>query len=750
MQKYLLETLGKIYIDKENLSQKEANKDQANAFEANLVYCYGYVCSDELYDAISRLDNKKFKSLAKQIKPAHGEPLFKNFPETYPCNNAWELFFDAFFSGKETQVLSCGCEVTKDLQINRFNGCPICGQMFKKSEAFTPYKLDKNAANELLPVAQLATFEDIAELVKQKLRSPVRLSAEDLIFLNKFLVSQKNETIKLLLPERITLKETALTLAIGLSMQNEGKKEIVSAVLSKTSINVKDILRLAKGFSDRSGNLAEAINSKEKIKFRLKASQKKVLLDMLAGLNGSMQSIADTMRGNLDEWKRLLYAIHAGSKAGIVKSIADTAYNNLRGYNSFERALANVIGAKEIYCDELKSLFAWKPTIILRKIDYIVRNISDKVRASDIDEIFGSVEFQQALEKSTTKILLQVARLLDYRSENETTVRTYKPAGKNNTLRVESVSFSLEPLDKKIASRISADIKAVLNKRFSEQEAFKKGEKVYIGEALKTCVVPLTLNGISTGYKPLMRGTKIKLNDSTRFIRAFTYWKGDMVDLDLSAEFYNFSSLNDRHDVCSYTRLNSLDGAAVHSGDVRSAPNGAFEFIDIDLQGVKAKGLNKIFIINNSYSGEEFEKLDAFIGVMESENRDYAKHFDPLKVRIKHDLKGSSRLNVGFAIDLENREILVMDVNRYSKPCDNIHTLRKPIELTYLGIDAYLSTYPNLYELIKLHADACGAKIVDSVEDADIVCDFGAEISPYDNNVIIDRFLRDEAQVINK
>ncbi|MFC5789563.1 hypothetical protein ACFPPE_06810, partial [Agromyces tardus] len=62
----------------------------------------------------------------------------------------------------------------------------------------------------------------------------------------------------------------------------------------------------------------------------------------------------------------------------------------------------------------------------------------------------------------------------------------------------------------------------------------------------------------------------------------------------------------------SYTSLRAVGG--VHSGDITSAPDGASEFIDLDLSKVRAR-----YIVPqvNIYSGESFDEVEeSFFGYM--------------------------------------------------------------------------------------------------------------------------------------
>ena len=79
-------------------------------------------------------------------------------------------------------------------------------------------------------------------------------------------------------------------------------------------------------------------------------------------------------------------------------------------------------------------------------------------------------------------------------------------------------------------------------------------------------------------------------------IRFFLWWKEGKidgkatgrVDLDLSATIFRSNWKYMNH--ISYTNLKEAKLGCCHSGDITSAPKGASEFIDIDLEKVRAAG----------------------------------------------------------------------------------------------------------------------------------------------------------------
>ena len=98
-------------------------------------------------------------------------------------------------------------------------------------------------------------------------------------------------------------------------------------------------------------------------------------------------------------------------------------------------------------------------------------------------------------------------------------------------------------------------------------------------------------------------------------MRFFVYWKQreQRTDYDLSVLLLDDDFLLAGQ--VSWTNLSEL--GAVHSGDITEAPDGATEFIDLDLGRVSAR-----YVVPqvNIYSGEGFDDAEeAFFGFMERE-----------------------------------------------------------------------------------------------------------------------------------
>lgn len=157
--------------------------------------------------------------------------------------------------------------------------------------------------------------------------------------------------------------------------------------------------------------------------------------------------------------------------------------------------------------------------------------------------------------------------------------------------------------------------------------------------------VALPISGKFTagGFGTLPRGSRTVLSHDV--LRFFVYWKetAACTDFDLSALMLDSGYRNPTW--LSYTNLRST--GARHSGDITSAPNGASEFIDIDLSRIPSR----IVVPQvNIYSGENFTEVEeSFFGFMLQDSGQEGKPFEAKTVRMKSELRGSGRVALPMA-----------------------------------------------------------------------------------------------------
>ncbi|WP_186763134.1 TerD family protein [Lentzea tibetensis] len=150
--------------------------------------------------------------------------------------------------------------------------------------------------------------------------------------------------------------------------------------------------------------------------------------------------------------------------------------------------------------------------------------------------------------------------------------------------------------------------------------------------------VPLSDKTSSGGFGVLPRGSVVPVSGD--LVRFFTYWKerGERTDYDLSVLLLDDTFQYDGQ--VSWTNLSG--NGATHSGDFVEAPDGASEFIDLNLAEVTAR-----YVVPqvNVFCGEKFDEVEeSFFGFMDRDLLRGGKPFEPRTVRAKSDLRGRGRV----------------------------------------------------------------------------------------------------------
>jgi stress response protein SCP2 len=125
-------------------------------------------------------------------------------------------------------------------------------------------------------------------------------------------------------------------------------------------------------------------------------------------------------------------------------------------------------------------------------------------------------------------------------------------------------------------------------------------------------------------------------------LRFFVHWRQQATDtdLDLSCLLLDREFTDAEH--VSWTRLRG--GGFVHSGDLTEAPDGATEFVDVKLSGIRR---DVVVPEVHVYSGERFDQVaEGFFGFMTRDVAQAGLPFEPATVRLKSDLAGQGRVAI--------------------------------------------------------------------------------------------------------
>lgn len=307
------------------------------------------------------------------------------------------------------------------------------------------------------------------------------------------------------------------------------------------------------------------------------------------------------------------------------------------------------------------ALAGQRPGELVRRLDHLLR-----LHTGD----HPVPELVRALERGLPSVgpgpLLSAFGALRVRAEDRLGARrVFFPRGE--VTRALSVAEDRPPLPEPLVREVAGMLEAEVLRRFA-----RSGEDPYevavLDSALADLVVPFAERDAARTLVAVPRGSSQSL-PTGEVLRLFLHWTeptGNRTDLDLSVAFFDADwRFTGR---CDYTRLrHGPDGAAVHSGDLTSAPApaGATEYVDLDL--AKLAGLGDAYAVPLvfSFNNVPFEELpDAFAGFMALQaGGPHDASYDPRTVRQRFDLTGESRAYLPMVVDLGARRALWADVH---------------------------------------------------------------------------------------
>jgi hypothetical protein len=350
------------------------------------------------------------------------------------------------------------------------------------------------------------------------------------------------------------------------------------------------------------------------------------------------------------------------------------------------------------------ALRAARPGDFARRLDHLLR-----LEARDVSIAGSPVEkaFAAVANRVATPLLLAVAHHFAQRTR-PSPVRVFFPKGQ--TARVKIIANERTAIPDVICARMTAIAETALLARFATLPALGR---VWIDPALADCPVPTGGRSAAHGARVMARGTKLALpaGDTVRF---FVWWRnmtdGERVDLDLTAAFFD-TEFRSRGEVAYYELRNGLGH---HSGDIVDAPQGASEFIDVDLTRAAAQDVRYVGMVVTSYTRQPFAKLpECFAGTMMRAHPNSGEIYDPRTVLDKIDITSGSTMALPLLIDVVTRQMIWCDLTIKPRALRANAVILNRNTLGHTLAAMVGDSRPNLSELLTLHARARGELVVE-------------------------------------
>lgn len=629
---------------------------------------FGYVLSPELMNALLRAGQSaavefhdELISCLKEMKGVRDySPVYPNFPAQVMEASEAELYWNAAIQYFHDWVA--------DLTDN---------QTIRWSPTYEKLPRAPLADDVKRTVIRLGTRTDFEQMMTSAMSTNTSASETDKEDVRWFL--EKGSGFHCL-PPNIPHKEMlafvgSIAVVNGIGLPNHFK-------------TATDVLRLAVAMSGGDVSLAEPGKFKS-----FKRRERRVLLMLLEQCKGN---ITEDMLLHKGLWVRLGERLHPGERKELTR--ANGAFAVLRNdipFATFNGKVEKAIIGKDVVA--AVALLTDRPGMFARRLDQLIR--LDVKKATKTVSAFGKV----AADVSTP-VLLQAMTHFDNRIDSAGGLRVFFPKG--NAAKVQAVENKLPDIGDVGLSIVETCRKALLQ-RFSELPPLGACK---IDPVLKDCLVPFSQRSASKSLRTLVRGSHLPFGTGGDTVRFFIWWKqkeNDRTDLDLSAAF--FGDDWQHKGTIAYYNLRNESYQACHSGDRTSAPDGACEFIDLDIPSCLKHGGRYVVMSVKSFTNQKFADLpECLAGWMVRQHPKSGEVFDPLTVQDRLDVASATTSVVPMILDLQERKTIWADIGvtvnsgRRNNVAGN---------LTTIGLIGKAFTEirkPTLYDLFSLHVEARG------------------------------------------
>ncbi|MCB1889784.1 MAG: TerD family protein [Rhodocyclaceae bacterium] len=555
-------------------------------------------------------------------------------------------------------------------------------------------------------VIEAGSAAELASIMTELAGAKRSLSPQDKDDLIKMMVHFGPDTL-CLLPESISVKEiAAIVCAQLLAMYPD--EAAVKAYVRRQMRAPTDVLRLAVAQCKGDVSLFEPT------KF---TGFSRAMRRFLLSLVEACEEVEEDMFRWPERWKRLGEALHPGEYARRFP-VCHRAFANVRAgtrAESFNRKVEHWLAIGDT--ESASRLLRQRPGELARRLDHMLR-----LNGSE-DAV--CVAFDTVAAKVSTAVLLQMRAHFQHRQVPG--LRVFLPKG--DLVRAFATQDLRPEVPVEATKRIVKTTDRILLERFSKLPPLGT---CYVAPELADYCAPMSQRGASTSLRTVTRGSRLPL-PSSRFVRLFLWWKNgrSRTDIDLSAAMFDA----DFRYVDSLAYYNLAGWGGCHSGDIVDAPQGAAEFIDLDLQRLRVSQVRFVVASINSYSEQPFCELpECFAGWMSRLDANSGEIFDARTVEDRIDIASNSQICLPLVFDLLENRVIWLDLALKRSPGFN-NTIQNLSGVSLMLRAFAHSRRPNLYDLFDLHVRARGHH-AESRDTADLVFSVDGSVTPFDVDLI--------------
>ena len=426
---------------------------------------------------------------------------------------------------------------------------------------------------------------------------------------------------------------------------------------------VTDVLRLAVAMAGGDVSLAEPCRFPS-----FSRAQRRRLLGLLDAVGQTQDSrdSAEEMARRCERWKRLVRHLRPGDYARRFPRAAALLHQVASGEAEagFTSRLEEALARRDV--DGALRLLSARPGVFARRLNHLLRLCADDAARERV-----VAEFARVAPEVSVPVLV---RLWEYFSSPGPDALPWRVVA---IKAATGAKTTLIPSTRRPGPADAAVVRAV-------EEALRQRKRlgrIAVDQGLyEGYTAPVGLRSASPGMRTAGRGTRLPLPEGET-IRFFLHWRnlpenpaeasgpagpaaaedrGTRVDLDLSAFFVSEDFT--RTEQIAYYNLRST--AAVHSGDLTSAPDGAAEFIDVTLAEALRQGWRYVVMTVHSFSHHRLSEVpECWAGAMaRGADPQSGEVFEASTVMQRLDLVSPTFNATPFVIDLAERRLIWWDL----------------------------------------------------------------------------------------
>lgn len=426
---------------------------------------------------------------------------------------------------------------------------------------------------------------------------------------------------------------------------------------------VTDVLRLAVAMAGGDVSLTEPCRFPS-----FSRAQRRRLLGLLDAV-GQVQDSRDSaeeMARRCERWKRLARHLRPGDYARRFPRAVALLHQVASGgaEAGFTSRLEEALAHRDV--ESALRLLSTRPGVFARRLNHLLRLCTDDAARERVVAEFARVAPEVALPV--------LVRLWEYFSSPGPDALPWRVVA---IKAATGTKTTLIPSTRRPGPADAAVVRAV-------EEALRQRKRlgrIAVDQGMyEGYTAPVGLRSASPGMRTAGRGTRLPLPEGET-IRFFLHWHDlpeappkapepagpaaaedwdTRVDLDLSAFFVSEDFT--RTEQIAYYNLRST--AAVHSGDLTSAPDGAAEFIDVTLAEALRQGWRYVVMTVHSFSHHRLSEVpECWAGAMaRGTDPQSGEVFEASTVMQRLDLVSPTFNATPFVIDLAERRLIWWDL----------------------------------------------------------------------------------------